>query len=125
MAAPPRKERPRVKGRARRRDDGRPAAHGRLKLPARGVVWNHRAAVVVAVADERPAVVLPTLYEVKFVAPERPHLHGPESGGSRVNRRRQHVAVAVAPDVAERPFLSDKGIVVRYRPVRVNAHDLA
>jgi hypothetical protein len=51
-------------------------------------------------------------------------LHRPQLAAG-VERRRLDIAMAERPDLRQRGGAADERIVVRHRPVRVDAHDLA
>src|SRR5262249_38903021 len=90
----------------------------------RGFV-NLRAAVVDAIADHRPAIVLALLDDVDLVAALRAVLLLPQFSAHRMEREALRIAMSVAPDFAARARASDERIVRRDRAVGGDAHDLA
>src|SRR5690606_39962292 len=98
--AAPRGERiARVPLRAGRRDDGVPVVDRLLVARALGLRRLDRPArVLLAVRDERPAVILAGLDQVQLVAAARPVLDGPEPA-LQVERHRLEVAMAERPDL--------------------------
>ena len=80
------------------RDRRRPVLDRLLHAGLRRALVDLRAAVVDAVADHRPAVVLALLDDVDLVAAARAVLVRPQLAGRRMQRRALHIAVAVAPD---------------------------
>src|SRR5262249_23446571 len=93
-------------------------------LLARALV-DFGAAVVDAVADHRPAVILALLREGDLVAAAGPMLVLPQLSGHGVEREPLGIAVAVAPDLRLGRRLADEGIVRRNRAVGADADDLA
>ena len=69
-----------------------------------------RAAVVDAVADHRPAVILALADDVDLVATAGTVLDLPEFTGGRIDREPLFVAVAVAPDFRPGIAAADKRI---------------
>src|SRR5262249_16492265 len=83
------------------------------------------AAVIDAIADHRPAVVLATFGDVNLIAPARAVLVHPPFAAYRVQGAPFRIAMAVAPDFRFGARSFDEGIVRRHRTVRPNADDLA
>ena len=83
-----------------------------------------RAAVVIAVADDRIAVVRAALHEIQLVAAPRPHLDVPEPA-LRVEREPERIAVAERPDLRRHAAAIRERVVGRHAAVVVEAHDLA
>jgi hypothetical protein len=71
------------------------------------------AAVVDAVTDHRPAIVLALADDVDFIAAARAVLDFPEIAGRGVDRQSLLVAMAKTPDLGPGAIASDKGIVRR------------
>ncbi len=82
-------------------------------------------AIVEAVGDHRPAVVLPGTHDVDLVAALRAVLMRPEFAGSGMQSSALHVAVAKGPFLRSCIRLADEGIVGRQPAVVVQADDLA
>ena len=86
---------------------------------------NFCAAIIDAVADHRPAVILALADDVDLVAAARAVFDLPEIAGSRVDRETLLIAVAVAPDFRLRVGAADKWIVCRRRAVGRDPDQLA
>src|SRR5436309_5149952 len=115
----------RVERHAARTDDRIPVV-ARLLHPffLRDVAGNRRAAVLDAVRDRRPAVVLPFPRDVDLVAAARAVLDLPQLAGLRMKRRSLHVAMAERPDLVTHALRRGKRIVLRNRAIGVEADDL-
>src|SRR4029450_13115862 len=83
------------------------------------------AAVVDAIADHRPAVVLALLDQVDLVAAARPMLVLPDLAARRMASEALGVAMAVAPDFRLRALPADERVVRRAGAVGPDADDLA
>src|SRR5262245_16710346 len=82
-------------------------------------------AVIDAVADHRPAVILSLLDDIDLIAPARAVLVLPQLAGDGVEREGLVIALPVAPDLRLGASPADEGIVRRHRAVRPDADDLA
>ena len=115
----------RVERHAGRRDRRHPVLDRLLHAGLVRALVDLGAAIVDAVADHRPAVVLAGLRNVDLVAAARAVLVLPQFAGLRMQRRALRVAVAVAPDFRLASGSADERIVRRHRAVGRDAHDLA
>ena len=82
------------------------------------------ATVVFTIGNDRPAVILARLGAVDFVAALRAVLVHPQAA-VRAERRTLPVAVAVTPDLRQRPRATDEGIVGGNAAILADPHDLA
>src|SRR5690606_24449476 len=114
-----------VPPRTGRRDD-RVAVVDRLLVarPLRLGSPDRPARVLLAVRDQRPAVVPAGQDPAQPVAAARPVLDGPEPA-LWVERHRLDVAVAERPDLRPRILLADERVVLRHGAVRRDAQHLA
>src|SRR5215468_6880238 len=108
-----------------RSDRGHPVLERLLHALLVRALVDPGAAVVDAVADHRPAVILALLDEIDLVAAARPMLVLPQLSGHGVEREPLGIAVAVAPDLRLGGRLADEGIVRRNRAIGPDANDLA
>src|SRR5262245_13147550 len=83
------------------------------------------AAVVDAVADHRPTVILALLDNVDLVAAARAVFVLPQLACGGVQRETLRIAMAVAPDFRFGAGLAGERIVGRHRAIRPDADDLA
>src|SRR5262245_7380757 len=125
MAAPSREQAAVVEGEPRRRDRRHPVPDRLLHAALLRALVDLGAAVVDAVADHRPAVILALLDKVDLVAAARPMLVLPQLSGDGVERKPLGISVAVAPDLWLGRRLADEGIVRRNRAIGPDANDLA
>src|SRR5262245_49575483 len=125
VAAPGRQQTAGIERHPGRSDLGYPVLERLLHALLVRALVNPGAAVVDAVADHRPAVILALLDEVDLVAAARPMLVLPQLSGDGVEREPLGIAVAVAPDLRLGRRLADVGIVRRNRAVGPDADYLA
>src|SRR5688572_14120655 len=98
-ASAPRRHRAAVELRARGRNHRVPVVDRLFVAITRGHgARNRHAGILLAIRDERPAVVLALLDEVHLVAAPRPVLDHPEPSVG-IERRGLHVAVTQRPDL--------------------------
>src|SRR5690606_7916913 len=106
----------------------RPEVVGRFhpgRVGADGLGVGYAGAVVHAVADHRPAVVLARLGQVQLVAGARAVFAFPQPAGERIDCQALHVAVAVTVDFSVRAGAADEGVVGGNAAVQVQPHQLA
>ena len=115
----------RVEGDARRRDHRRPVRDGVGEFGMGRRRRGCRAVIMLAPAHHRPTVVAPRLRDVELVAAHRAELGLPQLAARWVDGGALRVAMAVGPDLRPRILLTDEGVVVGDRSVRIDAHDLA
>src|SRR5690606_17636739 len=114
----------RVEHQARRRDHRVPERGGRSEIRPRVVVGDPAAVVVIAVRDQRIAVVRAAPDEVQLVAAARTHLNVPEPPFA-VERETERIPVPQGPDLRGDAALLGERIVLGHGAVIVEAHDLA
>src|SRR5262249_47081691 len=125
VAAPGRQQIAGVERHPGRGDRGHPVLERLLHALLVRALVDFGAAVVDAVADHRPAVILALLDQVDLVAAPRPMLVLPQLSGHGVEREPLGIAVAVAPDLRLGGGLAGEGIVRRNGAIGPDANDLA
>src|SRR5215831_13156754 len=125
VAAPGRQQTAGIERHPGRSDRGHPVLERLLHTLLVRALVDPGAAVVDAVADHRPAVILALLDEGYPGAAARPMLGLPQLSGGGVEREPLGIAVTVAPDLRLGGRLADEGIVRRNRAIRPDANDLA
>src|SRR5262245_3100843 len=98
MATPRRKQLAAVERHAGRSDRRHPILDRLLHAGLFAAPVDFRAAVIDAVADHRPAVVLAGLRNVDLIAAARTVLVHPQLAARRLDRRTLRIAMAIAPD---------------------------
>src|SRR5690606_31248830 len=86
---------------------------------------DRRIVIVIALADDRPAVILPSLDDVELIAALRSQLVLPELLRVRIDGEAARVPVPARPHVAPCPGVVDDRVVVRAGSVGIDAYDLA
>ena len=124
IAAPLRELAAVVEQQVRRRDHGVPPYGRRRELGPRVVVGNDLAVVVIAVADDRIAVVRAAPHLIQLIAAHRPHLDVPEPA-LRVEREAEQVAMAERPDLRRHAAAIRERVVARHAAVLVEPQHLA
>src|SRR5262245_15498091 len=125
VATPGRQQTAGIERHPGRSDRGHPVFERLLHALLVRALVDPGAAVVDAVADHWPAVILALLDEVDLVAAARPMLVLPQLSGHGVEREALGIAVAVAPDLRLGGRPADEGIVRRNRAIGPDANDLA
>ena len=83
---------------------------------------NRQQGIVDAMGCQRPTVVLAALDDIDFVAATGPVFMFPDRAAPGVQGQPLRVTLPVGPDFRTHAGLTDKRVVVRHAPIRVDAH---